>query len=113
MTADVVTSIAAGARRHELRLHRRVVAGDRAALLELFDRLGHVVYCAALGQVLDQRRAEEMTQSVFLELWRRPSAFDPRRGPIGLQLLQILPTLTTIEGSAPVEQADRRPREPG
>ena len=54
-----------------------------------------------------------MTQSVFLELCRRPSAFDPDRGPIGLQLLQILPAQTAVEGSAPAEQAGRRPLGPG
>jgi RNA polymerase sigma-70 factor (ECF subfamily) len=41
------------------------------------------VYAAALAVLRAPGRAEDVTQEVFLRLWRHPDRFDPARGPLG------------------------------
>jgi Sigma-70 region 2 len=72
----------------ELRLHERVVEHDESALLECFDRVAGLVYCAALARTGDQASAEDVTEAAFVALWRDPAAFPPSQGPLGLQLLR-------------------------
>jgi RNA polymerase sigma-70 factor, ECF subfamily len=40
------------------------------------------VFAAALGVLRDPGDAEDVVQDVFEQLWRRPRAFDPARGPL-------------------------------
>lgn len=68
----------------------RVVAGDRLALLESFDHTAGLVFCAALALTGDRRAAEELTETLFVEFWRSPTAFPPSAGPLGLQMIQRL-----------------------
>ena len=53
--------------------------------------MGHIVYCVALALTEDRAAAEELTEGLFVDLWKRPDRFDPRDGPMVLQLLQRLP----------------------
>ncbi len=39
----------------------------------------HATACRILG---DTPAAEDVVQEVFLELWRKPGAYDPQRGPL-------------------------------
>ena len=70
------------------RLHQRVVAGDEVALMELFDRTGSLVYCAALSMTGAPGLAEDITESLFVEYWSAPGTFDPERGPLIVQMLR-------------------------
>ncbi len=72
----------------ESALHKRIVERDEAALLEYLDRSGHIVYCVALALTEDVAVAEDLTEGLFLDLWQLPDRFDPRNGPMVLQLLQ-------------------------
>lgn len=58
----------------------RVSRGDRAAFEELYDALSSSVYGLARRVVRDPTRAEDVTQEVFLEVWRKASRFDATRG---------------------------------
>jgi RNA polymerase sigma-70 factor, ECF subfamily len=60
----------------------RLVAGDERALGEIFDRLGAVVYGAALRVLGDDAAAQDVAQDVFVELWCHPGRFDPAAGSL-------------------------------
>lgn len=61
-------------------LMREIVAGDKTALGELYDR--HAATCMALIVPIlrDRRLAEECVQDLFLNLWQRPDTYDSQRG---------------------------------
>ena len=60
-------------------LMSRVASGDEAALAELYDRFGALVFKAA-RQVLNSRaEAEDASQEIFVRLWKTADRFDPRR----------------------------------
>jgi RNA polymerase sigma-70 factor (ECF subfamily) len=67
----------------DMRLVARVRAGDQLALSALYDRYSSVVYGVALRILQDTGAAEDLLQDVFLQLWRKPDAFDASRGSLG------------------------------
>ncbi len=58
----------------------KVARGDAAAFAELFDVMGASVFGVARRVVRDPNRAEDVTQDVFLEVWRKAPSFDEGRG---------------------------------
>jgi RNA polymerase sigma-70 factor (ECF subfamily) len=60
----------------------RLVAGDAAALAEIYDQYASFVYGLALRVIGDARAAEDVSQDVFVGLWERPAVFDPERGSL-------------------------------
>jgi RNA polymerase sigma-70 factor (ECF subfamily) len=79
------------------RLVKRVADGDAAALETLYDRYGQPVYSLALRIVRDPETAEELTQEVFVRLWRYAATFDPARGRFPGWLLGIAHNLSLNE----------------
>jgi RNA polymerase sigma-70 factor (ECF subfamily) len=60
-------------------LMSRVASGDEAAISELHDRFGALVFKAS-RQVLNSRaEAEDASQEIFVRLWKTADRFDPRR----------------------------------
>ena len=53
---------------------------DQRALETLYDRHADYVYSVCLRMVGDVQLAEDLTQEVFLRLWRRPDLYDASRG---------------------------------
>lgn len=78
-------------------LVRRVAEGDAVALEALYDRYGQPVYSLALRIVRDPQTAEELTQEVFVRLWRYAATFDPARGRFHSWLLGIAHNLSLNE----------------
>jgi RNA polymerase sigma-70 factor (ECF subfamily) len=66
----------------ELEVRDRVVAGDDAALREVYDQYASFVYGLAARVIGDPRAAEDVSQDVFVSFWERPAAFDPARGSL-------------------------------
>ncbi len=62
---------------------------DQAALAAAFDAYGAAVYGVVLRIVGEQTIAEELTQDVFLKLWKKWDQFDSERGKLLSWLLQI------------------------
>ena len=58
----------------------QVAAGDSAAFDELYVSTFRTVLRISRSVVLDHSQAEEITQEVFLEIWRHACRFDPKRG---------------------------------
>ena len=60
-------------------------AGRSASLAQLYDRYASLVYTLALKLLQDSRDAEDLTQEVFLSLWKR-NHYDPARGSLSSYL---------------------------
>jgi RNA polymerase sigma-70 factor (ECF subfamily) len=59
---------------------------DPTTFARAYDEYGATVYAAAYRILGDGTRAQDVVQDVFLRLWRRPTAFDARRGELGSYL---------------------------
>jgi len=58
----------------------RVSRGDSNAFDSLYDEVAKAVFGLARRVVRDPARAEDVTQEVFLEVWRKAASFDAGRG---------------------------------
>ena len=67
----------------------RLGSRDLAAFEALYDRYGDLVYSVCLRVVGDTYIAEDVTQDVFVRVWRRPEQFDLRRGKFVTWLLSV------------------------
>lgn len=56
--------------------------GDQTAFASLYDQLAPYVYGVVLRVVRDRSQSEEVTQEVFVELWRIAPRFDGERGSV-------------------------------
>jgi RNA polymerase sigma-70 factor, ECF subfamily len=63
-------------------------AGCNDALAVLFDRYHRLVLSIALKVVRDSGEAEDVMQSVFLEIFRSVAQFDPAKGTTKMWILQ-------------------------
>ena len=63
-------------------------AGSHDALAVLFDRYQRLVLSIALRIVRDPGEAEDVTQTVFLDIFRAAAQFDPSKGTTKVWLLQ-------------------------
>jgi len=73
----------------DMRLIARIRAGEQDAMSELYDRYSSVVYGVALRVLQDTAAAEDVLQDIFLQLWRKPDAFDSSRGSLAAWLAVI------------------------
>jgi len=67
----------------------RVARGDQGALDEMYQRHARPVYSLALHILRDPASAEDVTQEVFLKIWRQPASYNPERGALGSWLLSV------------------------
>jgi RNA polymerase sigma factor (sigma-70 family) len=58
---------------------RRVAGGDRAALRLVYDATAAKLFGVCLRILKDRNEAEDVLQDVYLNVWRKASAFDETR----------------------------------
>ncbi len=63
--------------------------GNTDGFAVIFKRYHRLVHVTALNIVRDAGEAEDLTQTVFLEIYRRLGQFDPTRGTLKVWLLQF------------------------
>ncbi len=63
--------------------------GEVEALERLYDRYSSLVFSIAVRVLTDRQLAEDVTQEVFLRLWRRPWSYDPGRGKFRSWLMSV------------------------
>ncbi|MFD3582614.1 sigma-70 family RNA polymerase sigma factor [Streptomyces sp. NPDC058683] len=78
----VASAPTAGSRTDE-ELARGLVAGDEDCLEAAYHRWSALVHTLAWRSLGDAREAEDVTQLVFLGVWRGRRSFCPERGSIG------------------------------
>lgn len=79
------------------RLLARLAGGDQSAVGELYDRYGRQVYSLAFRMLGEAAAAEDVTQEVFVKVWRQAGRFDPERGRAASWILHIAYT-TAVDG---------------
>ncbi len=70
------------------RVMQYLQAGNTDAFAVVFKRYHRLVHITALHILRDAAEAEDLTQSVFLEIYRKAGQFDPARGTLKVWLLQ-------------------------
>jgi len=70
-------------------LVERVIARDPSALDEVYQRYARAIHSLVFRIVVDRSTAEDVTQDVFLKLWRQPESYNPARGSLGSWLLSV------------------------
>lgn len=93
-----------GDHRDDVALVARLRDGDQSAMADLYDRYSGIVYGVALRVLGDTTAAEDVLQEIFLQLWRRPQAFNAERG-------RLAPWLAVIARNRAIDVLRKRPPE--
>ncbi len=70
-------------------LIRQIAAAETAALAELYDRYGRLVYSLAMAITGETSVAEEITQDVFLQVWNKAHTYDAGQGKVATWLTSV------------------------
>ncbi len=75
--------------RTEVGLVERLKRRESAAMGELYDRYGKLVYSVIFRIVREQSIAEDLAQEAFLRVWNRVQFFDAEKGALGPWVLAV------------------------
>jgi RNA polymerase sigma factor (sigma-70 family) len=73
----------------DAQLMKLVLAKERAALEELYDRYVRLIYSFSLKTVREERQARVVVQAVFTRLWATEKGYDESKGAFASWLLMI------------------------
>ncbi|TFV46867.1 sigma-70 family RNA polymerase sigma factor [Blastococcus sp. TF02A-35] len=74
----------------DVEILRRIRAGERDAVDELYERFRRPAFALARRILADDGLAEDVLQDVFLGVWRDPYAYDGARGSFSSWLLAVV-----------------------
>lgn len=66
----------------QARLVAAMARGDKAAMGTLYDQLSGPLYSLAYRMLGDAGDAQDLTQDIFLQLWRTAATYEPGRGSV-------------------------------
>jgi RNA polymerase sigma-70 factor (ECF subfamily) len=81
-------------------LDRSFSAGDETALAEAYRRFSPLVFTLALRALRNRSAADDVTQEVFIRVWKSRSAFDPRKAELPAWIVGITRNAVTDALSA-------------
>jgi RNA polymerase sigma-70 factor (ECF subfamily) len=81
----------------DLELLAKISEKDRQALAELYDRYGRRVFALAVRMLNDPVGSEEVTQDVFMSVWRRGASYTSKKGKFTTWLFSIAHNRTIDE----------------
>ena len=84
-------------------LMQRLFHRDLTAFRTLYERYGSLVYSTCLRVVRDAQIAEDMSQEIFLRVWRKPESFSAERG-------RFVTWLTSVTRNRAVDEIRSRNR---
>ncbi|MEC9373038.1 MAG: sigma-70 family RNA polymerase sigma factor [Planctomycetota bacterium] len=70
-------------------LMQRVASNDEAAIADLYDRFGALVYRMAYQMMPKKADAEDAVQEIFVRLWRSAGRYDPERAALSTWVVLI------------------------
>ncbi|MDP9980658.1 RNA polymerase sigma-70 factor (ECF subfamily) [Pseudarthrobacter oxydans] len=73
----------------DARLNESFAAGDESALAEAYRQFAPLVHTLALRSLRDNSAADDVTQEVFIRVWRSRSAFDPSKSRLPAWIVGI------------------------
>jgi RNA polymerase sigma-70 factor (ECF subfamily) len=73
----------------DVALVEQLLDGDANALLQIYDRHSALVFTVACHVLHNVQTAEDISQEVFLQLWRKPRSYDSQRGLLATWLVVI------------------------
>ena len=73
-----------GDERHQeqVQLVAAMARGDKGAMATLYDQLDGPLYSLACRMLGDAAEAQDLTQDIFLQLWRTAASYEPSRGSV-------------------------------
>jgi len=67
----------------------RLADGEIEGLEQIYDRYSSLVFSVGVRVLNDRQLAEDVTQDVFLRLWRQPWSYDAERGRFRSWLMSV------------------------
>lgn len=71
---------------------RRMAKGDHGALGQCYDAMGPVVFSLAVRMLRDRQAAEDVSQDIFVQVWRQAGNYDTSRGTPEAWIMMIART---------------------
>ena len=71
---------------------QRMAKGEHAALAACYDAMGPVVFSLAVRMLRDRPAAEDVTQDIFVQVWRQAANYDTTRGSPEAWIMMIART---------------------
>jgi RNA polymerase sigma-70 factor (ECF subfamily) len=95
----------------------RVAAGDSTAVVDCIERYGGLVWSIVRSRIRNAADAEDVTQEIFVQLWKYAARFDPAKGSESLFIATIarrrlIDRLRARGREPPTEQLDDAVIEP-
>ncbi|KUM41298.1 RNA polymerase subunit sigma-24 [Arthrobacter sp. EPSL27] len=79
----------------DAQLNESFAAGDETALAEAYRQFSPLVHTLALRTLRDSSAADDVTQEVFIRVWRSRSAFDPAKARLPAWIVGITRNVVT------------------